>query len=68
MIKFGVIQNLECPDTVTLKKAVRFYLQEGYNNYFSIGQAVYADTKYIPKEKVSKILNRDIIFINNIGD
>ena len=56
------------PDAVTLKKAGRFYLQVGYNDYFAIGQAAYAGTKYIPKDKVSKVVNRDVTFINNIGD
>ena len=56
------------PDAVTLKKAGRFYLQVGYNDYFAMGQAAYAGTKYIPKEKISKVVNRDISFINNIGD
>ena len=56
------------PDAVTLTKAGRFYLQVGYNDYFAIGQAAYAGTKYVPKDKISKIVNRDISFINNIGD
>ena len=56
------------PDAVTLQKAGRFYLQVGYNDYFAIGQAAYAGTKYIPKDKINKILNRDVSFINNIGD
>ena len=56
------------PDAVTLKKAGRFYLQVGYNDYFAIGQAAYAGTKYIPKDKITKTVDRDISFINNIGD
>ena len=56
------------PDAVTLKKAGRFYLQVGYNDYFAIGQAAYAGTKYIPKDKITKQVDRDISFINNIGD
>ena len=56
------------PDAVTLKKAGRFYLQVGYNDYFAIGQAAYAGTKYIPKDKITKMVDRDISFINNIGD
>ena len=59
---------IKCPDAVTLKKAGRFYLQVGYNDFFAIGQAAYAGTKYIPKDKVTKVVNRDISFINNIGD
>ena len=53
------------PDAVTLQKAGRFYLQVGYNDYFAIGQAAYAGTKYIPKDKINKILNRDVWQIIN---
>ena len=56
------------PDAVTLKKAGRFYLQVGYNDYFAMGQAAYAGVKYIPKDRISKVVNRDISFLNNIGD
>ena len=59
---------IKCPDAVTLKKAGRFYLQVGYNDYFAIGQAAYAGTKYVPKDKVAKLVNRDITFIDNIGN
>jgi S-DNA-T family DNA segregation ATPase FtsK/SpoIIIE len=55
-------------DAVTLKKAGRFYLQVGYNDYFAIGQAAYAGTKYVPKNKIAKKVDRDISIINNIGD
>ena len=56
------------PDAVTLKQAGRFYLQVGYNDYFAIGQSAYTGTKYIPKDKIAKVVNRDISFVNNIGD
>lgn len=59
---------IKCPDAATLKKVGRFYLQVGYNDYFALGQAAYAGTKYIPKEKISKTVDRNISFINNIGD
>ena len=59
---------IKCPDAVTLKKAGRFYLQVGYNDFFAIGQAAYAGVKYIPKDKITKVVDRDVSFINNIGD
>lgn len=59
---------IKCPDAAGLKKAGRFYLQVGYNDYFAMGQAAYAGTKYIPKDKISKTVDRNISFINNIGD
>ena len=59
---------IKCPDAAALKKAGRFYLQVGYNDYFAMGQAAYAGTKYIPREKIVKTVDRNISFINNIGD
>ena len=59
---------IKCPDAVMLKKAGRFYLQVGYNDFFAIGQSAYAGTKYIPKDKITKIVDRDISFLNDIGD
>lgn len=59
---------IKCPDAAALKKAGRFYLQVGYNDYFAMGQAAYAGTKYIPRDKISKTVDRNISFINNIGD
>ena len=59
---------IKCPDAASLKKAGRFYLQVGYNDYFAMGQAAYAGTKYIPREKIVKTVDRDISFVNDIGD
>ena len=59
---------IKCPDAATLKKAGRFYLQVGYNDYFAMGQAAYAGTKYIPRDKIVKTVDRNISFLNNIGD
>ena len=59
---------IKCPDAAALKKAGRFYLQVGYNDYFAMGQAAYAGTKYIPRDKIVKTVDRNISFINNIGD
>lgn len=59
---------IKCPDAASLKKAGRFYLQVGYNDYFAMGQAAYAGTKYIPREKITKTVDRNISFINDIGD
>lgn len=59
---------IKCPDAAALKKVGRFYLQVGYNDYFAMGQAAYAGTKYIPRDKIVKSVDRNISFINNIGD
>ncbi len=59
---------IKCPDAAALKQVGRFYLQVGYNDYFAMGQAGYAGAKYIPKDKITKTVDRNISFINNIGD
>lgn len=59
---------IKCPDAAALKKAGRFYLQVGYNDYFATGQAAWAGAMYIPKDKISKTVDRNLSFINNIGD
>ena len=59
---------IKCPDAASLKNVGRFYLQVGYNDYFALGQAAYAGAKYIPKDVITKTVDRNISFINNIGD
>ena len=59
---------IKCPDAANLKKVGRFYLQVGYNDYFAMGQAAYASAKYIPRDKLTKKVDRNISFIDNIGD
>jgi len=59
---------IKCPDATYLKKAGRFYLQVGYNDYFAMGQSAFAGTKYIPKDIITKVVDRNLSFINNIGD
>ena len=55
-------------DAAMLKRVGRFYLQVGYNDYFAMGQAAYAGTKYIPRDKITKTVDRNVSFINDIGD
>ena len=59
---------IKCPDAAALKNVGRFYLQVGYNDYFAMGQAAYAGAKYIPRNKITKTVDRSISFINDIGD
>lgn len=59
---------IKCADAAALKNVGRFYLQVGYNDYFALGQAAYAGAKYIPRDKITKTVDRNISFINNIGD
>lgn len=59
---------IKCPDAAMLKRVGRFYLQVGYNDYFAMGQAAYAGVKYIPRDKITKTVDRNVSFINDIGD
>ena len=59
---------IKCPDAASLKNVGRFYLQVGYNDYFAMGQAAYTGAKYVPRDVISKTVDRSIAFINNIGD
>ena len=59
---------IKCPDAAALKQVGRFYLQVGYNDYFAMGQSAYSGAKYIPKDKITKTVDRSISFIDNIGD
>ncbi len=55
------------PDAADLKEVGRFYLQVGYNELFSMGQAAWAGEAYIPQDKVIHEQDSSIIFINSIG-
>ena len=59
---------IKCPDAAALKQVGRFYLQVGYNDYFAMGQSAYSGAKYVPKDKITKTVDRNISFINDIGD
>ena len=59
---------IKCADAAALKQVGRFYLQVGYNDYFAMGQSAYSGAKYIPKDKITKTVDRSISFINDIGD
>ena len=59
---------IKCPDAASLKNVGRFYLQVGYNDYFALGQGAYTGAKYIPRDVIVKTVDRNISFINNIGD
>lgn len=66
--KADSMEVIKCPDAASLKKVGRFYLQVGYNDYFAMGQGAYASAKYFPKDKITKSVDRNLSFINNIGD
>jgi len=58
---------IKSPDAASLKHAGRYYLQVGYNEYFSLGQSAWTGAAYIPSDKIKKEVDTSIDFINNIG-
>ena len=60
-------EMLKRDDAASLKDVGRFYLQVGYDEYFSLGQAAWAGNKYMPHEKVFHEVDDRLVFINHIG-
>lgn len=58
---------IKSPDAASLKHVGRYYLQVGYNEYFSLGQSAWTGASYIPSDKIKKEVDTSIDFINNIG-
>ena len=60
-------EMLKKPDAANIKQTGRFYLQVGYDEYYALGQSAWCGAKYFPSEKVAKIVDKSINFINNLG-
>lgn len=58
---------LKKPDAAYLKKTGRFYLQVGYDEVFTLGQAAWAGGQYIPNPTFKKEVDTSVNVINNIG-
>ncbi len=58
---------LKKPDAAYLKKTGRFYLQVGYDEVFTLGQAAWAGARYIPSQMFKKDVDTSVNLINNIG-
>lgn len=54
-------------DAAFLKNTGRFYFQVGYDEVFTIGQAAYAGTSYVPSDSIKKEVDSSVDVINNIG-
>ncbi len=59
---------IKSPDAASLTHVGRYYLQVGYNEYFSLGQSAWTGAQYIPSDKIKKEVDTSIDFINNIGE
>ena len=56
------------PDAAFIKEVGRFYLQVGYDEYFTQGQSAYSGVNYIPSDKIKSTVATDIEIINNNGE
>ena len=56
------------PDAAFIKEVGRFYLQVGYDEYFTQGQSAYTGVNYIPSDKIKSTVATDIEIINNYGE
>ena len=56
------------PDAAFIKEVGRFYLQVGYDEYFTQGQSAYSGVNYITSDKIKSTVSTDIEIINNYGE
>ena len=61
--KSDSMDMIKCPDAASLKNPGRFYLQVGYNELFTLGQAAWAGAQYYPTEKRKKSTNQLALLI-----
>ena len=59
---------IRVPDAAMLKETGRFYFQVGYNEFFAKGQSAYAGTPYYESDKHKKMVDTDIVFLDNVGE
>lgn len=55
------------PDAAMLQRAGLFYMQVGYNEYFTLGQSGWTGAAYIPQDRIEKTLDSSVEFISNTG-
>ncbi len=55
------------PDAAALTQAGRFYLLVGYNEYFALGQAAYAGSRYVAHERFCATTDDSVVLISNTG-
>lgn len=60
-------EMIKSPDAAMLKTTGSFYLQVGYNEYFSLGQSAWAGAKYYPSDIVKTDVDQSVQYIDNMG-
>ncbi len=61
-------EMIQRPDAAYLKDSGRFFLQIGYDEFFTEGQSGYSGIAYTPTETVTSKIDNSISFISNIGE
>ena len=62
------MEMIKRADAAELKNVGRFYLQVGYNEYFAMGQSAWAGAQYYPSKEYKKPIDKNLYFIDNIGE
>lgn len=60
-------EMIKRPDAAELVQAGRFYLLVGYNEQFSLGQAAWAGTPYVPVEQYSPASDDSVVLVGPTG-
>lgn len=60
-------EMLKRPEAASIKQVGRYYLQVGYDEYFSLGQSAWCGAKYYPSDSIVKQVDKSINFINDCG-
>jgi len=58
---------IKSPDAAYIKETGRFYLQVGFNDFFAKGQSAWCGAAYYESEKLKKIVDTSINFVDNVG-
>ncbi len=58
---------LKKADAAYLKKTGRFFLQVGYDEVYTLGQAAWAGARYVPRNMFKRDVDTSVNMVNNIG-
>ena len=61
-------EMIQRPDAAYIKQAGRFFLQVGYDEYFSLGQSGWCGAKYYPADQIVKEVDKSVNFIDDCGN
>lgn len=62
------IELLKRSEAASIKETGRFYLQIGYDELFEIGQSAWSGAKYIPQDRMEKVMDDSIRIVDNNGN